>query len=141
VDWANYTLTLQGMIRTTNMEGDKWRYRVEVGWTQGPYPQLAGRRQLERRRLGYDYYERTNPGGFLSYSTPLMAESDYVTVYLRVWKKWGRAQRRDRHQLRRGVAHRAKPVPLSAAGASDCAAAGNARPSRAADLSGSDLPG
>ena len=88
VDWANYTLTLQGMIRTTNMEGDKWRYRVEVGWTYGPYPnwQAVG----NWTDVGWDdYYERTNPGGFLSFSTPLMAQSDYVTVYLRVWKKWG----------------------------------------------------
>ncbi len=88
VDWADYTLTLQGMIRTTNMEGDKWRYRVEVGWTAGPYPNWQA--VANWKDVGWDnYYERTNPGGFLSYSTPLMAEADYVTVYLRVWKKWG----------------------------------------------------
>ena len=34
-DWAQYTLILSGMIRTTTMYGDPWRYRVQVGWTQG----------------------------------------------------------------------------------------------------------
>ena len=88
VDWANYALNLKGMIRTTNMDGDKWRYRVEVGWTYGPYPNWQS--VANWTDVGWDtYYERTNPGGFLTYGGQLMAESDYVTIYLRVWKKWG----------------------------------------------------
>jgi LysM repeat protein len=40
--------------------------------------------------VGWDtYYDRTSPGGFQSYVTNLMAEDDYITVYLRAWKKWG----------------------------------------------------
>ena len=33
---GQYPLNLSGMIRTTNMDGDPWRYRVQVGWTYGP---------------------------------------------------------------------------------------------------------
>ena len=83
-----YTLNLTGMIRTTNQEGDQWRYRVQVGWTCGPQPNWGA--VTNWTDTGWDkYYERTNPGSFLSYSGKFMAESDYVTVYVRVWKKWG----------------------------------------------------
>jgi LysM repeat protein len=88
VDWANYTLTLRGMIRTTNPTGDPWRYRVQVGWTAGGNASWGA--VTNWIDVGWDtYYERTAPGGFKDFSTHLMAEDDYITVYLRVWKKWG----------------------------------------------------
>ncbi|MEX1020789.1 MAG: hypothetical protein WDZ49_14085, partial [Litorilinea sp.] len=34
---AAYTFRMRGMVRTTNLEGDPWRYRVEVGWVKGPH--------------------------------------------------------------------------------------------------------
>ena len=34
--WGSYSLNLSGLIRTTDMGGDPWRYRVQVGWTAGP---------------------------------------------------------------------------------------------------------
>jgi len=88
VDWAEYTLSLSGMIRTTNLDGDPWRYRVQVGWSMGPTPNWGS--VTNWTDVGWDkYYERTNPGSFLSYSGKLMAQADYVTIYVRVWKKWG----------------------------------------------------
>ena len=88
VDWAEYNLSLAGLIRTTNLEGDPWRYRVQVGWTWGPQPDWGA--VTNWTDTGWDKYsERTNPGSFLSFSKNLMAESNYLTVYLRVWKKWG----------------------------------------------------
>jgi hypothetical protein len=88
VDWAQYTLSLNGMIRTTVMGGDPWRYRVQVGWSNGPTPNWGA--VSNWTDVGWDkYYERTDPKSFLSYTTSLMAEADYVTIYLRVWKKWG----------------------------------------------------
>ena len=38
VSWADYSLSLKGIIRTTSLEGDPWRYRVQVGWSFGAYP-------------------------------------------------------------------------------------------------------
>jgi LysM repeat protein len=85
---GQYLLNLSGMIRTTNLEGDPWRYRVQVGWTYGP---SANWQSVSNwKDVGWDtYYERTNPGPFLSFGTNVTAESDYVTLYVRAWKKWG----------------------------------------------------
>ncbi|MBW7881179.1 MAG: hypothetical protein H3C34_00845 [Caldilineaceae bacterium] len=88
VDWAEYVLSLKGIIRTTNMDGDPWRYRVQVGWTFGYWADWT--RVTNWTDAGWDtYYPRTDPGTFSSYSARLMAEADYVTIYVRVWKKWG----------------------------------------------------
>lgn len=88
IDWAEYNLSLKGMIRTTLMDGDPWRYRVQVGWTNGNYADWS--RVTNWVDVGWDtYYERESPGGFSSYATKIMAEDDYLTVYVRVWKKWG----------------------------------------------------
>lgn len=88
VAWGEYTLSLKGLIRTTNLEGDPWRYRVQVGWTFGPYPDWT--RVTNWMDVGWDkYYLRTEPGAFSSFTTRLRAEDNYVTVYVRVWKKWG----------------------------------------------------
>ena len=46
VPGAKYDFGLRGMIRTTNMEGDPWRYRVQVGWLPGPDAEVASRGQL-----------------------------------------------------------------------------------------------
>jgi len=88
VDWAEYTFSLKGIIRTTNFEGDKWRYRVQVGWSFSPYPDWT--KVTNWTDVGWDKYSlRTDPGAFSSFTTRLMAESNYVTLYIRVWKKWG----------------------------------------------------
>lgn len=87
-DWAQYTLNLSGMIRTTTMDGDPWRYRVQVGWTQGG--QADWNAVNNWTDVGWDkYYERTSPGSFSKFSTQLTAEAKFVTVYVRVWRKWG----------------------------------------------------
>jgi len=88
VDWAEYTLDLKGLIRTTEGDGDPWRYRVQVGWSQGKSADWT--KVTNWQDVGWDtYYPRTSPGSFSSYSRKLMAEDDYLTVYVRVWKKWG----------------------------------------------------
>jgi LysM repeat protein len=87
-DWAEYTLSLRGMIRTTNQDGDPWRYRVQVGWSAGPHASWGA--VTNWVDTGWDnYYERTSPGSLQDFSTRFVAEDDYVTVYVRVWKKWG----------------------------------------------------
>lgn len=88
VDWQQYTLSMQGMIRTTQMDGDPYRYVVQVGWTWGPHPNWQAVTNWDDTGW-YTYYPRTEPGDFSSYNKTLTVESDYVTVYIRVWKKWG----------------------------------------------------
>ena len=91
VDWAEYTLNLSGMIRTTVAGGDPWRYRVQVGWSAGR--NANWQTVTNWKDVGWDtYYQRLSPGAFLNYSTKFMAEDDYVTLYVRAWKKWGVAE-------------------------------------------------
>ncbi len=86
--WADYSLSLKGLIRTTSLDGDPWRYRVQVGWTFGPYPDWT--KVSNWQDTGWDkYYPRTEPGNFSSFLTKFRSEADYVTIYVRVWKKWG----------------------------------------------------
>lgn len=88
VDWAEYTLNLKGMIRTTLMDGDPWRYRVQVGWTNGHYADWT--KVSNWTDVGWDsYYPRESPGGFSVYGSRITAEADFLTIYVRVWKKWG----------------------------------------------------
>ncbi|MCB9137292.1 MAG: LysM peptidoglycan-binding domain-containing protein [Caldilineaceae bacterium] len=87
VDWETYALKLSGMIRTTNPDGDPYRYQVQVGWTAGPQADWSAVTNWQDTGW-YAYYDRLAPGGFSAYETSLMAEDDYITVYVRVWKKW-----------------------------------------------------
>lgn len=87
-NWAHYTLNLRGVIRTTVLDGDPWRYRVEVGWSHGPHASWGS--VTNWTDVGWNnYYERTSPGAMQEFSTNLTAEADQLTVYVRVWKKWG----------------------------------------------------
>ncbi len=88
MDWSEYTLNLSGMIRTTTMDGDPWRYRVQVGWTEGGQANWSAVNNWID--VGWDkYYDRLSPGSFSNFSTKLMAEADFITIYVRVWRKWG----------------------------------------------------
>lgn len=86
-DWQNYTLNLRGLIRSTRTDGDPYRYQVDVGWTWGPQPNWAAVTNWKDTGW-YTYYQREAPGALSSFSTDLKAENAYVTIYVRVWKKW-----------------------------------------------------
>lgn len=88
VPHANYTFSFRGMIRTTEMDGDPWRYRVQVGWVQGVSKDWH--QVLNWTDVGWDtYYPRTEPGAFSQYTTGLTTTSNQLTVFIRVLKKWG----------------------------------------------------
>ena len=86
--WTKYKLDLRGMIRTTNFDGDEWRYQVQVGWTNGGH---ADWQMVENwQDVGwYNYYERTKPGSLSGYTAVITARDEQMTLYVRVWKKWG----------------------------------------------------
>jgi LysM repeat protein len=87
VHGAPYTLNLRGMIRTTRLDGDPYRYVVQVGTSSGPYPNWAAVTNWQDTGW-YTYYPREAPGDISSFSTDMVATDSYVTVYVRVWKKW-----------------------------------------------------
>ena len=83
-----YDFAIRGLLRADDGGSDPWRYRVQVGfdhrggndwtavtdWTELPWD---------------DYYSRTSPGSFDEYSTQVKAQGHKLTVFVRVWKKWG----------------------------------------------------
>lgn len=83
-----YKFSMRGLIRTTNLEGDPWRYSVQVGWLDKP--QGDWRDVTNWVEVGWNtYYNRTEPGAFSAFQTQVVPDSEVITVFVRVWKKWG----------------------------------------------------
>lgn len=88
VPGAPYKFSMRGMIRTTNSEGDPWRYSVQVGWLNEP--QGDWQDVTNWVDVGWNtYYKRTEPGAFSAFQTQLVPDSEVITIFVRVWKKWG----------------------------------------------------
>jgi len=89
---APYQLQLKGLMREhqPNPAEDKYRYRVQWGYTtDGNTDWQAVNNWVE---LPWDKIdERTAPTGLESFATTFMAPSNHVTIFFRVWKKWGTA--------------------------------------------------
>jgi len=89
---ANYTLSLQGMIRSNHPgPGDEpGRYRVQVGWTFGMTTTWSA--VTNWVDVGWNnYYERLSPGRFSRFRTQIPTTDEQMTIFVRVWKKWGLA--------------------------------------------------
>ncbi len=88
---AAYVFSLHGMIRTTdnaNADRDPFRYRVQFGWSFGPKADWQAVQQWVD--VGWNNYEeRLSPGRFNSFSAKVLAQEPQMTVYVRLWKKWG----------------------------------------------------
>lgn len=87
VDWAEYTLNMQGLLRSTRLDGDPYRYVVQVGWTWGAQPNWQAVTNWQDTNW-WDVHDRENPGAKSSFTTNFQAQQGYATVYIRVWKKW-----------------------------------------------------
>jgi hypothetical protein len=94
VPGETYELSLRGMLRALEDDPDRagYNYRVQYGidysggtdWTAVP----------EWFELPWNtVHPRLSPGSMDSYSTSVKATSDRLTLYLRVWKKWGTVSR------------------------------------------------
>jgi LysM repeat protein len=85
---ATYKFSMRGMIRTTHSDGDPWRYRVQVGYGVGPNAKWQDVDNWVD--AGWDtYYERTKPGSMHQFQTSFRPSSEVITLFVRVWKKWG----------------------------------------------------
>lgn len=88
---ATYRIAFQGMIRTTTPEAsftDPWRYRVQFGYSVGR--QANWRTVTNWVDVGWDMYDnRLHPTDFNSFQAKFIAQESSVTIYIRVWKKWG----------------------------------------------------
>ncbi len=88
---AAYQIALRGMIRSTTEESeelDPWRYRVQFGYSVGR--EADWRDVTNWVDVGWDAYDdRLEPTNFNFYNAKFIAQEALVTVYIRVWKKWG----------------------------------------------------
>ena len=88
---ATYQIALKGMIRSTTPEDgklDPWRYRIQFGWSVGR--RADWRIVTNWVDVGWDVYDsRLDPTTFNAFSAKFVAQEPQVTVYVRVWKKWG----------------------------------------------------
>lgn len=88
---AAYQVNLKGMIRSTTPDDgklDPWRYRVQFGWSVGR--RADWRIVTNWVDVGWDVYDsRLEPTTFNAFRAKFIAQEPQVTVYVRVWKKWG----------------------------------------------------
>jgi hypothetical protein len=117
VEGAEYTLDMQGLIRSTRMVGDPWRYIVEVGWNEG--------RDADWTTVDnwidtgwYDYYPMDDPGDFSRFTLDLTPTDEFITLYIRVWKKWGHANEELRVNLDTISLTGPEPPPFAVSGES-----------------------
>lgn len=90
VPGKRYVLRMQETIRSTQRKGDRWRYMIQVGWLEGAssdWTQVDNWSQFRSQ-----YHPRTEPGRFRRFRTVITPESDTVTLFIRVWKKWGNSE-------------------------------------------------
>jgi hypothetical protein len=88
---AVYQISLRGMVRTSTKDDsfrDPWRYRIQIGWVFGSAPTWQA--VTNWSDVGWDTYGyqlATTPVN--SYQAKLIAQDPYITIFVRVWKKWG----------------------------------------------------
>ncbi len=88
---ATYQFDLRGMIRTTTDDAtftDPWRYRVQFGYSVGRRADWL--KVTNWVDVGWDLYDdRLEPTVFNDFSAKFVAQESNMTLYVRVWKKWG----------------------------------------------------
>jgi len=85
---ASYSLNLYGMIHTNRLEGDPWRYNVQVGWNEGQ--DTDWRNVTNWRTTNWrTFYERNMTGEYSNFATTLSSQSSSVTLFIRLENKWG----------------------------------------------------
>jgi hypothetical protein len=91
---ASYYLTVNGMLRVSEFEWTKsltdWSHVADWGFVAGSNPDCNAWNQVNNWQVfpWQQVYYRESPGSFSNYQTVLWAQSDTITVYFRLWKKW-----------------------------------------------------
>jgi LysM repeat protein len=99
VKGSNYQFKVQGLMREglrpehkVEPGDDSFRYRVQWGYTADGATDWA--KVSNWVELPWDKIDgRTSPTGLQSFTTTFAAPSDKITLFVRVWKKWGTVYR------------------------------------------------
>ena len=90
VPGETYELSMQGMLRALEDDPDRSGYNYRVQYAvdlDGGLDWTAVENWVE---LPWDtVHPRLSPGAMDAYSTSVEATGDYLTLFIRVWKKWG----------------------------------------------------
>ena len=87
VPGERYVLRMQEIIRSTDRGGDPWRYMVQVGWIEGASKDWT--KVDNWIDIRSHYFPRMEPENFHKFKTEITPKSKTITVYFRIWKKWG----------------------------------------------------
>jgi len=90
VKGQSYQLKLSGLMRekAPDPNEDAYRYRVQWGYTSDSstdWTKVSNWAELPWDKID----DRTSPTGLQSFSTKFTAPSDQITLFIRIWKKWG----------------------------------------------------
>lgn len=99
VKGASYQFKASGLVREALKDGnkpdpkdDRYRYRVQWGYTADGSTDWTG--VTNWVELPWDKIDpRTAPTGLQSFATTFVAPSDRITLFIRLWKKWGTVYR------------------------------------------------
>jgi len=96
VPGARYTLTIHGMLRTTEADVIASGYGYQLQWAIDPKGGTDWRAIPPEQWTGVCWnkeYPRLAPGPVLTYVTEITAPSDTITLFIRGWKKWATLHR------------------------------------------------
>jgi hypothetical protein len=94
VPGATYKLSLHGMLRALSDDDDLLAYAYRVEWGYDPdggtnWKAVDNWVEIPWNRV----YPRLEPGDMSAYSTTIEAPAEEITLFFRVWKKWGTVNR------------------------------------------------
>ncbi len=86
---AAYELSIAGMMREEAAHPDEDPYRYRVQWAYSSQGHQDWTRIADWQELPWDEIAlRTEPVAFSTYTVRLVAPSQPLTLFIRVWKKW-----------------------------------------------------
>ena len=113
-----YELSLHGMIRQGEhgwQDADPYRYRVQWGYTidgSTVWTNVDNWQEIPWDNV----YPRTAPGAMTPFSLQFQAPTSKITLFLRVWKKWGDSEEQVIVNLDEISLRACAPVPPSLPG-------------------------
>jgi hypothetical protein len=91
---ATYQFQVRGMIRALASDPDREGYNYRVQWGYLPGGGTDWQKVDNWAEIPWDtVYERTDPGEINSYTGTFEAPATEITLFVRVWKKWGTLNR------------------------------------------------
>ena len=94
VEGATYRLSLHGMIRALSDDADPEDYAYRVEWGYDPYFSNNWAVVENWSEIPWDtVHPRLDPGEMSSYTAEFEAQGNTISIFVRVWKKWGTASR------------------------------------------------